>query len=109
MDIRHTDNGGTPWAFSIDCTPYQAELLKQALTTVRNIGGRAKLTARYYGDYEANEAFCRGIERVVLSALHKAFPMIQYEEQETPQIQQPTATPQPEEPEERKTYYWENF
>lgn len=107
MEIIHNDKGGKPWVFSIDCTPYQAELLKRTLTGVRDIGNREQLALRYYDDYEANELFCRTVERAILQGLAASFPT----GEDTHQGQEPTAPQQPavidEEP--QPGYYWENF
>lgn len=103
MEIQHTDKNGKPWVFSIDCTPYQAELLKRALIGVRNIGNREQLALRYYEDYEANEAFCRNVERALLQGLAASSPMLREGHQE------PTPPPVTMDEEPHPGYYWENF
>ena len=120
MDIRHTDNNGKTWVFSIDCTPYQAEILKNTLRGVSNIGGREKLTIRYYED-EDNETFCRKIERAILSALAKSNPVAddlneapgpEHLDDATHPGKSWAGKPQPREiwdDEPAPGYYWENF
>ena len=118
MDIRHTDKDGNPWAFSIDCTPYQCEIFERAFVSVRNVGNRDKLTMRYYADYEANERFCRGVERAILSGLAAMFPPAVHKEPRHQGHQAPppptfskmeTTTDTDPTEENNPTYYWENF
>lgn len=128
MDVTYTDRKGTPWVFSMNCTPYQANIFAKLLRAVRNMGNREALTLEYYDNFEDNEDFCEYVENVLLSALKDVQPR-----EPLPQTTGPTlaelladdstataATPRvwneyaddtadSDEDEDEPQYYWEKF
>lgn len=79
-------------------------MFKQFLSCVRSVGRNQELCLRFYEDRDENEAFRKGMETAILSAL-KTW------------VDSRTAPPPPpqrhdtdaDENEDRVRYYWENF
>lgn len=94
-EIKHVDRRGTPWYFTLDCTPVQERIFRRLLHAVQYVGTREELTFTYLVDVEENEAFRDGFEYAILSALR--------EWTNRRNLTQRT------EREERSPYYWENL
>lgn len=53
----------------MDCTPYQAVLLRRMLSAIRSVGSREGLTLSYLANAAENDAFLAAAENAVLEAL----------------------------------------
>lgn len=69
MTIEHTARNGKAWRISVDCTPYQAVLLRRMLSAIHAVGSREGLTLSYLANAEENDVFLTNAETAVLQAL----------------------------------------
>ena len=53
----------------MDCTPYQAVLLRRMLSAIRSVGSREGSTLSYLANAAENDAFLAAAENAVLEAL----------------------------------------
>lgn len=69
MTIEHIAKNGQRWKFPIDCTPYQAKLLRRMLYAMRSVGSREGLTLTYLENAQDNDVFLADAENTILQAL----------------------------------------
>jgi hypothetical protein len=80
-------------------------MFKQFLACVRSVGRNQELCLRYYENMEENEAFRKGLETAILTAVQT------WVESRTapPPPPQRHDTDEDNDGEDRVRYYWENF
>ena len=130
MEIHHRDRNGKNWVFLIDCTPEQADRIREALARLRNMGRAGVPSLSGIAKDEQNGPLYASVEAAMLRGLADAFPAVprRQDPQPTPPRPQGAATaaptPQPEPyrgeipgelrtvadaADERPAYWWEQL